>query len=125
MGFPGLVLALLASRLRELDRRPPPPIVETLRQWWRHGKHGVTQYVMPLAICAGIGAALAGVLSLFEGIPSQFGTAVFGGRPSVGVAWAGGAVVAPPPPGPRRGRAHPPGGVLRLSGGGRPGGAGP
>jgi len=87
MGFPGLVLALLASRLRELDRRPPPPIVETLRQWWRHGKQGVTQYVMPLAICAGIGAALAGFLSLFEGIPSQFGTAVFGVGTSVGIVW--------------------------------------
>jgi MFS family permease len=87
MGFPGLVLALLASRLRELDRRPPPPIVETLRQWWRHGMHGVTHYVMPLAICAGVGALLAGLLAMFEGIPSQFDTAVFGVGVSVGVAW--------------------------------------
>src|SRR2546426_2894694 len=106
MGFPGLVLALLASRLRELDRRPPPPIVETLRQWWRHGKHGVTQYVMPLAISAGIGAALAGFLSLFEGIPSQFGTAGFGVGTSGGVALAVWGALAPPargataPPGP-------------------------
>ena len=87
MGFPGLLLALLASRLRELDRRPPPPVVETLRQWWRHGMHGVTRYVMPLAIGTGIGAALAGFLSLFEGIPSQFGTALFGIGTSVGIAW--------------------------------------
>src|SRR5206468_205497 len=87
MGLPGLVLALLASRLRELDRRPPPPIVETLRQWWQHGMHGVTHYVMPLAICAGIGAALAGFFSLFEGIPSQFSTALFGIGTSVGIAW--------------------------------------
>src|SRR5258705_2398725 len=87
MGLPGLGLALLASRLRELDRRPPPPIVETLRQWWEHGMHGVTHYVMPLAICAGIGAALAGFFSLFEGIPSQFSTALFGIGTSVGIAW--------------------------------------
>jgi len=87
MGFPGLVLALLASRLRELDRRPPPPIVETLGRWWQHGKHGVTRYVMPLAICSGVGAVLAGFLSLFEGIPSQFGTAVFGVGMSIGIAW--------------------------------------
>src|SRR2546426_9477075 len=104
MGFPGLVLALLASRLRELDRRPPPPIVETLRQWWRHGKHGVTQYVMPLAICTGIGAALAGFLSLFEGIPSQFGTAVFGVGTSVGIAWTGWRARAPAPGGAPWGR---------------------
>ena len=87
MGFPGLVLAFLASRLRELDRRPPPPIVETLGRWWQHGKHGVTRYVMPLAICSGLGALLAGFLSLFEGIPSQFGTAVFGVGMSIGIAW--------------------------------------
>jgi len=87
MGVPGLVLALLASRLRELDRRPPPPIVETLRQWWQHGLHGVTQYVMPLAICAGIGALLAALLAMFEGIPSQLDTAVFSIGVSIGIAW--------------------------------------
>src|SRR5437867_4787886 len=59
MGFPGLVLALLASRLREVDRRPPRPILEIVRQWWRHGMLGVTHYVTPLAVCAGIGAAIA------------------------------------------------------------------
>jgi MFS family permease len=87
MGFPGLVLALLASRLRELDRHPPPPIRETLREWWQHGMHGVTQYIVPFVVCAGIGAVLAGFLSLFEGIPSQIGTALFGIGASIGVAW--------------------------------------
>lgn len=87
MGVPGLVLALLTSRLRELDRRPPPPIVETLRQWVQHGMHGVTHYVMPFALCAGIGALLAGFFSLFEGIPSQIGTALFGIGVSIGIAW--------------------------------------
>jgi MFS family permease len=87
MGVPGLVLALLASRLRELDRRPPPPVVEILKEWWRHGMHGVTHYVMPLAIWAGVGAMLAGLLALFEGIPSQVGTAVFGACVSAGIAW--------------------------------------
>ena len=87
MGVPGLLLALLASRLRELGRRPPPPILETLRRWWQHGMHGITQYVLPLAICAGVGSLLAAVLALFEGIPSQFGTAVFGIGVSIGIAW--------------------------------------
>ncbi len=87
MGFPGLVLALLASRLRELDRRPPPPVVETLRHWWRQGMRGVTRYVMPLAVCTGVGALLAGVLALFEGLPAQLDTAVFSIGVSVGIAW--------------------------------------
>jgi MFS family permease len=87
MGFPGLVLALLASRLRELDRKPPPPIADTLRTWWQHGMHGVTRYVMPLAICAGIGALIAGVLALFDEIPSPVSTAVFSIGVSVGIAW--------------------------------------
>jgi MFS transporter, Spinster family, sphingosine-1-phosphate transporter len=87
MGVPGLVLALLASRLRELDRRPPPPIMETAQRWFRHGLQGVTYYVMPLAICSGIGALLAGVLALFEGIPSEVASAVFSIGVSIGIAW--------------------------------------
>src|SRR5262245_15040819 len=87
MGIPGLILAVLASRLRELDRRPPPPILETLREWWRHGMRGVTYYVSPLAICAGVGAAIAGVLALFEAIPPLIETAVFGVAVSIGIAW--------------------------------------
>src|SRR5205814_9333634 len=67
MGFPGLVLAMLASRLRELDRRPPPPIVETLAQWWPPVQRGGPRHVLPVAICAGVGALVAGFLSLFEG----------------------------------------------------------
>ncbi|MFN2572207.1 MAG: spinster family MFS transporter [Gemmatimonadales bacterium] len=86
MGIPGLGLALLASRLRELDRHPPPPVAEILLQWWRSGMHGVTHYIGPLAICAGVGAGLAGILALFEGIPSQIGTAVFGVGMSAGIA---------------------------------------
>lgn len=87
MGVPGLLLALLASRLREVDRRPPPPVLDTMREWWRQGLHGVTYYVAPLALCAGVGALLAGLLALIEGIPSQLDTAVFGVGVSVGVAW--------------------------------------
>jgi len=87
MGVPGLVLALLASRLRELDRRPPPPVRETLREWWRRGMHGVVHYVVPLALWTGIGALLAGILALIEGIPSQLDTAVFGVCVSIGIAW--------------------------------------
>jgi MFS family permease len=87
MGVPGLVLALLASRIRELDRRPPGPLLQTLQGWWQEGLRGVVHYVGPLAVCAGIGALLAGILALIEGIPSQLDTAVFGVGVSIGVAW--------------------------------------
>lgn len=87
MGVPGLVLALLASRLRELDRRPPPPVLDTLIGWWRQGLRGVVRYVVPLALWAGVGALLAGLLALIEGIPSQLDTAVFGVCVSIGIAW--------------------------------------
>ena len=87
MGVPGIVLAVLASRLREPDRKPPPRIRDTLLSWWRHGLHGVTRYLVPFVICAGAGALLAGFLALFERIPSQVITAVFSIGASAGVAW--------------------------------------
>jgi sugar phosphate permease len=62
-------------------------VIETVREWWHHGLHGVVRYVVPLALCAGVGALLAGILALFEGIPSQLDTAVFGVAVSIGVAW--------------------------------------
>lgn len=87
MGAPGLLLALLASRLRELDRRPPPPVLDTLRRWWKSGVRGVIRYLFPLAVWGAAGALLAGVLALFQGIPSEVDAAVFGVCVSVGVAW--------------------------------------
>ncbi len=87
MGAPGVLLAFLASRVRELDRRPPPSIVESLRKWWRRGVRGAVRYVVPLAVWGGIGALLAGILALFQGIPSEVDAAVFGACVSVGVAW--------------------------------------
>jgi len=87
MGVPGIVLALLASRLRELDRRPPPPVADALRLWWKRGVRGVIRYVLPLAVCAAVGALLAGVLALIQGIPSELDAAVFGVCISAGVAW--------------------------------------
>jgi MFS family permease len=87
MGFPGLVLAVLASRLREVDRPLPPSVMHTLSEWWRSGLRGVIRYVLPVAWWGGVGAVLAGTLALFEGIPSQLYTAVFGVCVSIGIAW--------------------------------------
>ncbi|HEV8305196.1 MAG TPA: MFS transporter [Gemmatimonadales bacterium] len=88
MGVPGLLLTGLASRLRELDRRPPPPVVITLRRWWKQGVRGVVYYAVPLAVWSGVGALLAGVLALFRGNPSDLDAAVFGVCVSTGVAWS-------------------------------------
>lgn len=87
MGIPGLVLALLASRLREVDRPVPPPVTHVLHGWLRSGLRGVIRYVLPIAWWGGLGAVLAGTLALFEGIPSQLDTAVFGVCVSIGIAW--------------------------------------
>src|SRR5258708_28454684 len=99
MGIPGIVLAMLASRLRELDRRPPPPVMDTLQLWWKRGVRGVTRYVLPLAVWTGVGAFFAGLLALFQGIPSEVDTAVFGVCVSAGIAWT---VWRPLPPAVRR-----------------------
>jgi MFS family permease len=87
MGVPGLVLAVLASRIRELDRPAPQPVLQTLREWWRSGVHHVTRYVVPVALWTGLGALLAGTLALFEGIPSPLIAAMFGVCVSIGVVW--------------------------------------
>ena len=87
MGAPGLLLAFLASRLRELDRRPPPPILESLLRWWKSGVRGAVHYVAPLVVCGGIGAMLAGALALLRGSPAEVDSAVFGVCVSAGVAW--------------------------------------
>jgi len=49
--------------------------------------HGVTHYILPLAVCAAVGATLAALLALIEGNPSQLDTAVFGISVSIGIAW--------------------------------------
>ncbi|MDP3908944.1 MAG: MFS transporter [Gemmatimonadales bacterium] len=87
MGVPGLLLAVLASRIRELDRRPPPPVIETLRNWGRSGVRGAIRYFVPLVLWSGVGAILAGTLALFRDTPSPLDTAVFGVCVSIGVAW--------------------------------------
>ncbi|MGH7531181.1 MAG: spinster family MFS transporter [Gemmatimonadales bacterium] len=87
MGFPGLLLAVLASRIREVDRRPPPPVLETLREWGRSGVHGALRYFAPLVAWTTAGALLGGTVALFQGLPSQLDTAVFAACVSIGAAW--------------------------------------
>lgn len=87
LGAPGIALAVLASRIRELDRRPPPPVIETLRNWGRSGIRGAIHYFVPLAAGTGLGAVLAATLATFDNVPAQLDTAVFGVCVSLGAVW--------------------------------------
>jgi len=87
MGAPGLVLALLASRLREPRRQAPASIRVTLARWYDRGVRNVVWPALPLAGLTLVGAAVSAVMALFERIPSGVDAALFGGFVTVGVVW--------------------------------------
>src|SRR5207244_1144266 len=80
LGVPGLLLALLASRLREPRRRPPPTIRATVKSWYARGRVGAHEALRlgaPPIWLTLAGAVLSGVLDLFDGLPRGLDTAVF------------------------------------------------
>ena len=87
MGAPGLLLAALASQLREPAQRPPPGLRATLRGWIERGIRRTIQLGAPLLWLSAAGAAVSGILALFEAVPSEVTTAVFGGFVTVGLVW--------------------------------------
>src|SRR5438034_2093559 len=87
VGVPGFLLAILASRLREPRQRPPAPMATTLQGWFERGRRQAMQYGKPLIGLALAGAALSGLLDLFEGLPPGIETAVFAAVVSVGIIW--------------------------------------
>src|SRR5437763_8144297 len=87
MGVPGFLLAILASRLREPRQRPPAPMATTLQGWFERGRRQAMQYGKPLIGLALAGAALSGLLDLFEGLPPGIETAVFAAFVSAGIIW--------------------------------------
>jgi len=90
LGVPGFLLALLASRLREPRRRPPPPIRATVKSWYARGRvraHEALRLGAPLIWLTLAGAALSGVLDLFDGLPRGLDTAVFSACVSIGIVW--------------------------------------
>lgn len=87
MGIPGVVLAILASRLREPAQRPPAGLRDTIERWISRGVRRTAHVAAPLIWLTAAGAVIGGVLALFEGIPSDVDVAVFGAFVSVGIVW--------------------------------------
>jgi MFS family permease len=90
MGAPGLLLALLAARLREPDQRPPRPLrgwLARAARWSRSQLLLVLRVASPLLVLAAVGALLSGVLLLFRGAPAEVDAAVFGVCVAIGAAW--------------------------------------
>ena len=87
LGVPGFLLAVLASRLREPERRPPTPLATTLRRFTTTGLKRAVRYAYPLIGLTAVGAIASGVLALIRVIPNEMVVAVFGMFVGVGVAW--------------------------------------
>ena len=87
LGVPGFGLALLASRLREPERRPPTPLTTTLRRFTTTGLKRALRYAYPLIWLSAFGTVVSGVLALIRVVPNEMTVAVFGMFVGVGVAW--------------------------------------
>jgi MFS family permease len=87
LGVPGFLLAVLASRLREPERRPPTPLATTLRRFTTTGLRQALRYAYPLIALTAVGTIVSGVLALIRVIPNEMVVAVFGMFVGVGVAW--------------------------------------
>src|SRR5260370_8989326 len=80
LGVPGFLLALLASRLREPRRRPPPTIRATVVNWYARGLVGAREALRlgaPLIWLTLACAALSGAFHLFDELPRRLDTAAF------------------------------------------------
>ena len=87
LGVPGFILALLASRLREPARRPPTPLVTTVRRFTTTGLRRALRYAYPLIGLTAVGTLASGVLALIRAIPNEMVVGVFGMFVGIGVAW--------------------------------------
>jgi MFS family permease len=90
IGVPGFLLALLASRLREPQRRPPATLRATVEHWYDRGRLRLRQALRlgaPVISLTLLGAALSGALELFQGLPPGLDTAVFAACVSAGIVW--------------------------------------
>lgn len=87
LGVPGFVLAILASQLREPRRRPPTPLLTTLRRFTTSGLRTALWYAAPLLWLSALGAMIGGVLTLTRVLAADMSAAVFGAFIGLGVVW--------------------------------------
>jgi MFS family permease len=87
LGAPGLVLAVLAARLRDPGRRAPAALVATVRAWDKRTVLGAVRIAAPLVVLSAGGALLASLLNLFPSLPANLDTAVFAVCACAGIAW--------------------------------------
>ena len=87
MGVPGLVLTVLAARIREVNQRAPTPVREAMRRWYRAGVRRAVRYVMPVAALSAAGAAAATIMDLSFGLSFDMSMAVFGAFVAAGLVW--------------------------------------
>jgi len=90
VGAPGLLLAVLASQLREPDRRAPESLqgwIARAARWSRAGLRNAARVAMPLAVLTGAGAIISGTLALARGAPADVDAAVFGVFVALGAVW--------------------------------------
>ena len=92
VGLPGVVLALLASRLREPQRPelPPPSLRATVEGWYVRGRARLRQALIlarPLIWLTVAGALVSSTLDLFQGLPPGLDTAAFAACVSAGIIW--------------------------------------
>ena len=91
VGAPGLILAVLASQLREPNRRPPDPIhhwIARAARWGRVGVLRAARIASPLVMLSALGAVLAGGLALTGVASVELQVAVFGVGVALGAAWS-------------------------------------
>src|SRR6266550_4221943 len=86
----GSAACLPSATAGEPRRRPPPTIRATVKSWYARGRVGAHEALRlgaPLIWLTLAGAALSGVLDLFDGLPRGLDTAVFSACVSIGIVW--------------------------------------
>jgi len=87
MGVPGLLLAVLASQLREPHRRPPAPLRAAITGWYRRSFPEALRIARPLIVLTTVGAVIGGALTALERAASAVDVAVFAAFTIVGLGW--------------------------------------
>ena len=87
VGLPGVLFALLLSRLRDPRPKPEPARVARPARRIRITPRLVLRAGLPLLVSIPVGAAAFGALVLFRGLPAATDTAAFGAIVGLGLVW--------------------------------------